>query len=130
MASGIKLDAANLEGGLERILEDFAQGVGEDVTRAVKKGAETCRDVLQDTKVPGDTGEYAKGWKVKTERASFFGTGATVHNASKPSLTHLLENGHELFVHGVDTGRRAPAYPHIAPAADAGMEAMEKELER
>lgn len=126
----MKLDASTLEGGFERVLEEFAQGLGEDVRKAVAKGAETCRDALRDTAVPGDTGEYAKGWEMQMEPGSFFGYQAAVFNKAKPSLTHLLEEGHELFIHGKDTGRRAPAYPHISPAADTGMEAMEKELGR
>lgn len=130
MANGYRMDAANLDGGFERIIEDFARGLGEDVRRATEKGAEVCCEVLQETKVPGDTGAYAAGWKVKADQASFFGAGAIVYNASKPGLTHLLEEGHQLFIHGKDTGRRAPAYPHISPAADAGMGAMEKELGR
>lgn len=130
MAKGFKLDAADLDGGLERVLSDFCRLEEDGIREAVEKGARVCRDTLRETEVPGDTGEYSAGWRYKTEPGSYTGSEATVYNTSKPSLTHLLEKGHELWVHGKDTGRRAPAYLHIAPAADAGMEAMEKELGR
>lgn len=113
-----------------RLLEDFAKDVDDEVGEAVAEGARECRDVLRATEVPGDTGAYAAGWRYKTDPGSFFGHEATVYNQSKPSLTHLLENGHELFVNGKDTGRRAPAYPHISKAADAGMQAMARRLGR
>ena len=50
---------------------------------------------------------------------------ATVATKIEPSLTHLLEFGHAMFVHGHDTGRRVPAYPHIRIAYDIGKKVLE-----
>ena len=38
------------------------------------------------------------------------------------NLTHLLEKGHELFVHGRPTNKRTGAFPHIVPAYVEGAE--------
>ena len=41
------------------------------------------------------TGEYAKGWKAsKPKPIEGIGVSSVIYNATKPSLTHLLEKGH------------------------------------
>lgn len=50
---------------------------------------------------------------------------ATVATKHEPNLTHLLEFGHEMFIHGHDTGKRVPAYPHISKAYDIGKKVLE-----
>lgn len=64
---------------------------------------------LKNSKVPKmHTGEYSRGWTAK----NYAGI-VTVYNAEKPSLTHLLEYGHNNPT--AITGRkRTPAHPHIA----------------
>ena len=59
--------------------------------------------------------------------------GAIVYNASQPSLTHLLENGHDVISHGVKVGR-ARAIPHIKPVEEETKQYFEElivdEIER
>ena len=51
------------------------------------------------------------------------GTTVEIKNTAKPSLTHLLENGHELRQGGF-----APAIPHIRPAFEQAADELRKEL--
>lgn len=79
----------------------------------------TAKEVVRGTKEksPVKTGVYKKGW---TSRKALTGPGAygrTVYNSKKPSLTHLLEYGHE--IKGAAFYRknksRTDAFPHITP---------------
>lgn len=113
------------EAAFDEIIDAYEQEFERDVRKAVKKGGSECRKQLQQTTVPGSTGVYAKGWTATEEKGYNGGTFVTVHNKGRhASLSHLLENGHEKFVHGHDTGGRVPAYKHIAPAYETGKEAM------
>ncbi len=115
---------------VERILGDFAREIEGDARRAVQAaGRETAR-LLRDTS-PRDSGEYAAGWRYRTEAGvGPLGYYVRVYNASKPSLTHLLEYGHEMWAHGSDTGGTVAARPHIGPAADAAAQILLREAMR
>lgn len=130
MSRGAYVDASGFGDAFEGILDDFADQCTSDAKKAVQKGGNACKRQLQGTAVPGDTGGYAGGWRMRTEYGSFGGYYVRVYNASKPSLTHLLELGHEKWVHGVDTGERVPGYEHIEPAYETGSETILKELGR
>ena len=89
------------------------------VTEAVaNQAAITCADKAAKHAVSllrsaiGGTGKYSRGWKVKREK-----DGAVVYNASQPSLTHLLENGHDIIRNGQKVGR-ARAIQHISVAEE------------
>lgn len=62
---------------------------------------------------------YERGWKSYHYKPVEGHVEAVVANATAPSLTHLIEKGHELFVYGEDTGRRTQARPHIREAYEA-----------
>lgn len=70
---------------------------------------------------------YRDGWtSYFSDRLAFSHmVTATVATKTEPSLTHLLEFGHEMFVHGHDTGKRVPAYPHISTAFGVGKKVLE-----
>lgn len=70
---------------------------------------------------------YRSGWTSYFSNRLLFThmVTATVATKVEPSLTHLLEFGHAMFVHGHDTGRRVPAYPHIRIAYDIGKKVLE-----
>jgi hypothetical protein len=59
---------------------------------------------------------YEKGWTAYKYKPRDGHVEAVVANKTAPGLTHLIEKGHRLFVHGHDTGRRTKARPHIAEA--------------
>lgn len=68
---------------------------------ADEAGAEVARECVRKLKQtsPKDTGDYAKGWAVKNNGDHEL----VVYNRTKPGLTHLLNNGHDL----VNGGRYA-----------------------
>lgn len=102
------------------VLMDFVSENVDDneqaIQRNVKEAGEHAEKELQGYDGPYATGKYAKGWKSDFRTGEYGHATATVHNTSQPSLTHLIEKGHELFVHGRDTGRRTRANPHIETA--------------
>ena len=120
---GLVVDASGFGDVFEGILDDYFSQADHVAKSATQKGGRECVRQLQATS-PSDSGEYAQGWRSKPEPAAFGGYYVRVYNDAKPSLTHLLEFGHEKWVHGVDTGGRVPARPHIADAADRGAEAV------
>lgn len=128
MSKGIYVDASDFGDAFEGILDDFMDHCTVDAKKAVQKGGNVCKKQLLATNTPGDTGDYASGWRMETDYNHFGGYYVRVNNVTKPSLTHLLEFGHEKWIHGVDTGERVPAYPHIEKAYEAGAEAILKEL--
>lgn len=100
-------------------LESYRKEVVDALKKDVKAVAKETVQTLKDTS-PKRTGEYAKGWKNKITEDSRDDIQSVVYNAKKPSLAHLLENGHAKI-----TGGRVEGIPHIRPAA----EQAEKELE-
>ena len=130
MSKGVYVDASGFGDAFEGIFDDFFDYVSRDAKNAVQKGGNACKKQLASTTVPGDTGDYASGWRMRTEYDHFGGYYVRIYNASKPSLTHLLETGHEKWVHGIDTGERVPGYKHIEPAYETGCEAMMREMGR
>lgn len=71
---------------------------------------ETAKELVQDLKLisPEATGDYKKGWRIKSERGKFI-----VYNKTNYMLTHLLEKGH-----AKRGGGRVGAQIHIAPAEE------------
>lgn len=115
---------------VERILEDFAREVEGDMRRAVQAAGRETVQLLRETS-PRESGAYAEGWRYRTEAGlGPLGYYVRVYNAAKPSLTHLLEYGHELWAHGADTGRAVPGSPHIEIAADTAVQVLLREAMR
>lgn len=101
------------------IMEMVRETVDEDqsaVEENVKAAADKCTRELRSKAWKNGGTRYSSGWESDYKVGPEGHARAVVHNTSQPSLTHLLENGHELFVGGHDTGRRVPAYKHIEPA--------------
>lgn len=93
---------------LSKIMDEYVKEVDDEVERAADKVGKETVNMLKQTS-PKGTGQYAKGWRVKKE-----GRQRYVYNATKPQLTHLLENGH-----AKRGGGRVRAYVHIKPAEEA-----------
>lgn len=111
---------------LEGAISDLVEFVGNEDAKAL---AGNCRAACQEASQylhansPRDTGRYASNWRYKVETKGA-GDGiqvrGVVYNAGETyRLTHLLEDGHEQFFMGHDTGHRYPGKPHIAPAFEA-----------
>lgn len=105
-------------------LQDYADLATDDLKAAVKKSGTTVRKQIQAT-APSDTGKYAKSWSVKKTKETSNSLEVTVYSKNRYQLAHLLEFGHAKRGGGRVTGRA-----HIAPAEQAGIEELEKEIER
>lgn len=70
-----------------------------------------------NTSSPRDTGEYAKGWRVRTFTRNHEKV-RVVYNAKKPHLTFMLEYG----------TKHQRAQPHIRPALDEEIDQIMEEL--
>lgn len=128
MASGVTVSIDGFQSAFEGIVEEFEKEEEEKIKKAVSAGGRAARDQLRGVSVPGATGRYAAGWRSKSENASYGGYYVRVYNGPLYMLTHLLENGHEMWVNGRYMGRRVPAYPHIGQAADVGADKMTEVL--
>lgn len=118
-------DGNELTIAIKKALEDYSEEVGQGVRKAAEK---TAREAVQKLKVtsPKKTGEYAAGWTSKKVRTAATGdvVDITIHNKTKPGLTHLLEKGHAL-----KDGGRAPAFVHIKPVEEEAVRKFEERVE-
>lgn len=107
---------------LTAVAREFVEAKQLSSTAAVKRiGRKTAANLR--TTSPIRRGEYAKGWGMREKKALGVGTTVEIKNTTKPSLTHLLENGHELRQGGF-----AAAKPHIRPAFEQAADELRKEL--
>lgn len=114
-----EINIEQLTKALVKEIEEYTTEVSEkiaDIQKGLgKKGVNRLRETS-----PKLSGDYAKGWRLKTEKGAVI-----IHNATDYQLTHLLENGHL----GRD-GKQVPAYPHIGKVEEDLMnqyiEAIEK----
>lgn len=110
---------------LKTILEEYNQDVQRAVDAAAREAAELTARQLQASsprkRLRG--GKYARGWRAKKDGPAGLTTW-TVYNSSSPGLTQLLEHGH-VSRNQYGTWGRVRAVPHIARAADAGIQRFE-----
>ena len=121
---GKKISISQLSAAVMEELEEYADLAAEDMKSAVKKAAVTVRKDIE-VSAPRNTGDYAKSWAVKTTKESSNALQVTVHSRNRYQLAHLLEHGH-----AKRGGGRVAARSHIAAAEDAGIEQLEREIER
>ena len=122
MGRGIPI--SQLSAAVMEQLTEYADMAAEDMKSAVKKAAATVRKDIEAS-APKDTGDYAKSWAVKTTKESSNAMQVTMHSRNRYQLAHLLEYGH-----AKRGGGRVAARPHIAAAEEAGIEQLEREIER
>lgn len=100
-------------------LAAYDQEVTDGLKKEVKQVAKEMVTQLKQTS-PRDSGEYASGWKAKVEHESAQDIRERVYNVKKPSLTHILENGHAKV-----NGGRVEGTPHIGPAEQQAADKLE-----
>ncbi len=105
-------------------LKEYAQLAAEDLKEDVKKAGKTVKQQIESA-APKKTGKYAKSWTVKKTRETSDSIQIVVHSKNRYQLAHLLEHGH-----AKRNGGRTRAFPHIAPAEQAGTEQLLKDIER
>lgn len=91
---------------IEEQLDKIAKELNSEVKDAlVKASKETAKEGVAKLKAtsPKRTGKYAQGWRQRKN-----GDFIVIHNADKPGLTHLLENGYT-----ARNGRRVKPREHI-----------------
>ena len=76
------------------------------------------KDVVNSS--PVLTGEYKKGWSVRTKRLKY-GFDGVIYNKTHPRLTHLLNNGH-IVRNQFGTYEREEGDNHITNARDRAEE--------
>lgn len=117
-----KTKVFNLEKTVLELLEEYGEEIGKDVVKGVETVAPEVVSKVQQSS-PKDSGEYAKGWtmnKVTTDRGK---TTVTIYQKDKPTLTHLLENGH-----AKRGGGRTKAKKHIKPVQKWAEDALYEEV--
>lgn len=115
---------------LEKLLDEYGLEAEKDIYQAFEQVGKETVDKLKHTS-PSKSGEYAKGWRFKWIRERGKVIEGVVHNTTHYQLTHLLENGHDVynsFAGGV-VGR-ANGKPHILPAENWAQYELDKELKR
>lgn len=105
-----KVSIDGLADAVAKELAAYNQDVADGVKKEVKQVAREMVQELKQTS-PKDSGDYAAGWRDKTEFESAEDIRERVYNAKKPQLTHLLEDGH-----AKQNGGRVNGKPHIRPA--------------
>lgn len=117
MSTRRKVSPDELSGAIIQLFADYVDIVDENVEDAAKTAAKDCVKELKITspKAAGG-GEYARSWATKKTKDRKGNVQYTVYNKEHYQLTHLLEYGHAIWVHGVSLGRDTNAIEHIRPA--------------
>ena len=118
---------------VEKILDDYSQEVrrvtanSQDVI--AKEGVQKLKNTSPRQKK--HRRRYAEGWAIKRERTGNGIPVVTIYNKTNPQLTHLLENGHDVYndSFGPKIGR-ANGKKHIGPVNDWATDELPKEIKR
>lgn len=116
MAKSNSIDVSQLSTEIGSILSMYSNNVSEATEQWLKDTAQkTAKNVQKNASSAGFKGgkKYIKGWTYKKKDGKY-----VVYNKNAPGLAHLLENGHQIVVHGVATGKRTRAFKHIKPAEE------------
>ena len=122
--SGKKISADGLADAVMEEMIEYNRLAQETMKKAVTKAGQTVRKEIQSG-APVKTGKYAKSWTAKKTRESSTRLEVTVYSPSRYMLAHLLEHGH-----AKRSGGRTRAFPHIAPAEEAGEKQLEADIIR
>lgn len=130
MPSTTSCDVNDFYNALMKMCQEHVERTEEQLDGDVRRAGRLARDQLRGRKgnyvvgnlapVGHSSGVYAKGWKDYHHRPSDGHVKVVVANSTRPHLTHLLENGHMLFIFGKPTGRRTRGDRHIALAYEHG----------
>lgn len=113
------IDASQLGNTISKELKSYSDEIIKELDELKEQ---VVNDGVQELKSssPRNSGKYAKGWRKTKE-----GSSVILYNATKPSLTHLLEKGH-----AKRNGGRVKAQPHIQPAEENIIKNFEDGVER
>ena len=110
---------------IEKALEDYSQDVTDALKKEVRQVAdETAQELKRISPRSKRKGKhYANGWRAKIAFESQTDIRMEVYNASKPQLTHLLEDGH-----AKKNGGRVEGIPHISVALKHADEKLDADI--
>ena len=117
----------SIDGLADAVMEELTEYnnlAQETMKKAVTKAGQTDRKEIRGG-APVKTGKYAKSWTTKKTKESSTRLEVTVYSPSRYMLAHLLEHGH-----AKRNGGRTRAFPHIAPAEEAGEKQLEADIIR
>lgn len=103
-------------------LQEYADVASEDVKTAVRKAGKNVKTEIS-ANAPKRTGAYAKSWAVKTQKETANSLEVVVHSKNRYQIAHLLEHGH-----AKRGGGRVAGIPHIAPAEEKAVKALEEDI--
>ncbi len=118
----VKIDG--MAAAIMKGLEEYAEVATSDLKASVRKAGSNVRKDIQ-ANAPKKTGVYSKSWSVKTTKETSNTLELTVYSPKKYQLAHLLEYGH-----AKRGGGRTKAQPHIAPAEEAAISQLERDIKR
>ena len=121
---GKKVSINGLADAVMEELTEYNRLAEETMKKAVTKAGQTVRKEIQ-ADAPVKSGKYAKSWRTKKTKESSRALEVTVYSPSRYMLAHLLEHGH-----AKRGGGRTRAFPHIAPAEEAGEKQLEQDIIR
>ena len=121
---GKKVSINDLADAVMEELTEYNKLAEETMKKAVTKAGQTVRKEIQ-AGAPVKSGKYAKSWRTKKTKESSRALEITVYSTSRYMLAHLLEHGH-----AKRGGGRTRAFPHIAPAEEAGEKQLEADIIR
>ena len=121
---GKKVSINGLADAVMEQLTEYNRLAEETMNKAVTKAGQTVRKEIQ-AGAPVKSGKYAKSWRTKKTKESSRALEVTVYSPSRYMLAHLLEHGH-----AKRGGGRTRAFPHIAPAEEAGEKQLEQDIIR
>lgn len=108
---------------ITEILNEYSTDIQEAITEEAQSVAKQGISTLKATS-PKKTGDYRKGWRVKTTKGQGF-VECIIHNATDYQLTHLLEKPHLLR-----NGSRSTPQVHIAPVEQDCIGKFENNVEK
>ena len=119
---GDKCTIDNLAKTIMEGLQEYADVASTDVKTAVRKAGKNVKAEIS-ANAPKRTGAYAKSWTVKTEKETANSLEVVVHSKNRYQIAHLLEHGH-----AKRGGGRVAGIPHIAPAEEKAVKALEEDI--
>lgn len=138
MASSINIGVGTFYDTVYSIVRENVDTNSEAMKSNIQRAARKSRDMLRRYRgmyrrgslaPKGSTGAYAAGWTAYFHSAEL-GEGhfkAVVANKAKPSITHLVEDGHVKYIFGRGPLGRVAPHPHIEPAWEVGAEMLRGE---
>lgn len=106
-----------IEEQVDKILKELQTDVKDAIEKATKETAKEGVIKLKSTS-PKRTGKYAQGWRQRKNKDSI-----VIHNATKPGLTHLLENDYT-----ARNGKRVKPHKHIEKVEKFVIDEVEKRI--